>query len=166
MVPYVMTHGQMKQHQWFADNWDSLHMVLTSICIIMSLSNLVPYFLHYFVGAIALSNAQFSNGNIPTLVTSLACNGNENVLYNCTINSEKSCGRFEDAAIVCQGICLSIYLYLSISIYLSLSIYLYLSISIYLSMCPSSCLCVCLCVSQSLSSIHPPTHLPTHPSIK
>ncbi len=50
---------------------------------------------------------RFSDGNVPILITSLTCLGEEQRLYNCSINTGTlaSCGRFEDAGIVCQSEC-------------------------------------------------------------
>ncbi len=54
-----------------------------------------------------MSNAEFSDGDIPISVFSLSCNGDEQTLYNCNVNIDNviSCGQFEDAAIICQGNC-------------------------------------------------------------
>jgi len=58
----------------------------------------------YCLGAIALQN-EFSEGNLPVLISSLVCSGLEQDLLNCSVNigSSASCGRFEDAAVVCQS---------------------------------------------------------------
>lgn len=57
------------------------------------------------LGAIALTDAQFAERNNPVSIYSLACLGNEDDLTRCRINVgvSESCGRFEDAGIVCQG---------------------------------------------------------------
>ena len=60
----------------------------------------------FSLGAIALTDAQFSEGNIPVSISSLSCIGNEPTLQQCSVNIEEnveSCGRFEDAGIICQG---------------------------------------------------------------
>lgn len=58
------------------------------------------------VGAIALTDAQFAEGSNRVSINSLNCVGTEDSLANCSGNlaASGSCGRFEDAGIVCQGI--------------------------------------------------------------
>lgn len=59
-----------------------------------------------FAGAINLTNPLFAEGNAPISITSLSCDGSEEELSECSLNTGElvSCGRFEDAGIVCQGV--------------------------------------------------------------
>ena len=65
-------------------------------------------------GAIALNNSPFAEGSLPIHVDSLSCRGNETMLLGCPNNNMevRSCGRFEDASVICQGIqhCVSVVL--------------------------------------------------------
>ncbi len=57
-------------------------------------------------GAIALSDAQFSEGLKPTSYNEISCHGNESKLSECAFvgpSGAQSCGRFEDAETVCQS---------------------------------------------------------------
>jgi hypothetical protein len=66
--------------------------------------------LHLPIGAIALTDAQFAEGTSPVLITSQNCLGTEESLTDCTNLGDDtgSCGRFEDAGIVCQGMAMGI----------------------------------------------------------
>lgn len=57
------------------------------------------------VGAIALTNTQFAEGINRVSITSQNCVGTEDSLASCSDlgGASGSCGRFEDAGIVCQG---------------------------------------------------------------
>ncbi len=59
----------------------------------------------FVIGAIALSDSRFAEPNSLIAISSLECTGNEDRLFSCNVNSgiPATCGRFEDAAIVCQG---------------------------------------------------------------
>ena len=59
-------------------------------------------------GAIGLSNEVFSEEVAPLLLTDVSCTGTESTLLNCTYNTRPQylCGRFEDAGVVCQGVCM------------------------------------------------------------
>lgn len=57
-------------------------------------------------GAIALSDAQFAEGLKPTSYNAINCHGNESRLSDCVFvgpTGAQSCGRFEDAEVVCQS---------------------------------------------------------------
>ncbi len=59
-------------------------------------------------GAIALSDAQFSEGLKPTSYNEINCVGNESRLSDCAFvgpAGAQSCGRFQDAEVVCQSEC-------------------------------------------------------------
>ena len=53
-----------------------------------------------------MASGQFSNAAISVLVTSVACNGLEPALLNCSFStdSQQPCDAVEDSEIVCQGI--------------------------------------------------------------
>ena len=77
--------------------------------VIFTFEKAVYFLCFYFcwmfcLGSIALQN-EFSEGDLPILISSLVCSGLEQDLFNCSVNigSSVSCGRFEDAAIVCQS---------------------------------------------------------------
>ena len=59
----------------------------------------------FHAGAIALGEGLFSEENFPTLISSVNCSGTESELLNCyvSLGPGRSCGRFEDAVVVCQG---------------------------------------------------------------
>lgn len=65
--------------------------------------------LRTYIGAIALTVPQFAEGSNRISINSLNCVGTEDSLAVCSGNSAAagSCGRFEDAGIVCQGVCTS-----------------------------------------------------------
>lgn len=58
-----------------------------------------------YIGAIALTTTQFAEGIKPVSITSQNCVGTEDSLAACSDLGDVlgSCGRFEDAGIVCQG---------------------------------------------------------------
>jgi len=60
----------------------------------------------HFTGAITLNNSLYAEGNLPTHINTVSCRGAETLLLNCPFNNVAvgSCGRFEDAGIICQGI--------------------------------------------------------------
>ena len=75
-------------------------------CLYMLYCNCLTNACVTFSGAIALYDAQFSEGFSPVSVSSLTCTGEEPILFNCSVNAAEniaSCGRFEDAAVICQG---------------------------------------------------------------
>ena len=57
------------------------------------------------LGAIALTDSEFSEGSKPETVHDLQCNGTELEVLNChyVLQGNESCGQFEDAGVVCQG---------------------------------------------------------------
>ena len=59
-------------------------------------------------GAIALNNSPYAEGSLPTHINTVSCRGAETLLLDCPFNNVAvgSCGRFEDAGIICQGIVL------------------------------------------------------------
>ena len=50
----------------------------------------------------------FSEEVAPLLLRDVSCIGTESTLLNCTYNTRPQylCGRFEDAGVVCQGVCM------------------------------------------------------------
>lgn len=56
-------------------------------------------------GAIALTDSLFAEEILPISISSLGCSGEEEDISECNINTgvSVSCGRYEDAGIVCQG---------------------------------------------------------------
>ena len=69
-------------------------------CVIPCCCNL------HSTGAIALNNSPFAEDDLPIHVDILSCRGDENMLLSCPYNNMevRSCGRFEDASVICQGI--------------------------------------------------------------
>lgn len=59
----------------------------------------------FLKGAIALTLGQFGEENHPIAIDYINCNGSEERVINCdrSRDERRSCGRFEDAGIVCQG---------------------------------------------------------------
>ncbi len=56
-----------------------------------------------FVGAMPFGTAYYSNGNAPFVLSNLQCNGSEDHLLDCPqLNSVRTCGDQEDAAVNCQ----------------------------------------------------------------
>ena len=82
----------------FLDSCSKFLLFIVDICIVCC--NL------HSTGAIALTNSPFAEGSLPIHVDSLTCRGNETVLLGCPYNNVevRSCGRFEDASVICQGI--------------------------------------------------------------
>ena len=60
---------------------------------------------HSPIGAIALVRGLYSEGDRPLLIRDLSCSGAESALLDCPYNElmQTSCGPFNDAGIVCQG---------------------------------------------------------------
>ncbi len=62
------------------------------------------YLLTVTIGAVVLNDNPYSEGTLPSLVNSLSCDGTEEYLLECnTDQPARSCGRYEDAGVVCQG---------------------------------------------------------------
>ena len=57
---------------------------------------------HYFSGAIALSNAHFGQGFDDIVMNNVACIGSELKLTLCSYSSGHSCGHHKDASVQCQ----------------------------------------------------------------
>lgn len=55
-------------------------------------------------GAVARYSAYYGQGTGPILYDNVACNGNENVLQECSHTNIHNCGHYEDAGVSCQGI--------------------------------------------------------------
>ena len=66
-----------------------------------------------YAGAIAVTSGQFIAGNSP-LLNGVHCNGAESSLLECTYSNDSTCGRREDAAVVCQGVCVCMHVYMHI----------------------------------------------------
>ena len=68
-------------------------------------SNLPSDLVLIHVGAIAVTTGQFSDANVPILLSSLHCSGSESSLFQCpySADSQQMCGAAEDAAAICQG---------------------------------------------------------------
>ena len=65
--------------------------------------------MHKYVGAVVLPTGSFS-GALPTVLSDVACVGNESSLLNCSGNvASVECDSGEGAAIVCQGRFLLVY---------------------------------------------------------
>ena len=58
-----------------------------------------------FLEAIALSRAEFGQGDRPIYLDNVACIGNESRLAECQHqgNASHDCTHFEDAGVICQG---------------------------------------------------------------
>ena len=56
-------------------------------------------------GAIAVTTGRFSETSLPVLIGDLSCNGTESSILKCRYGpgTNTSCGRTEDAGIVCQS---------------------------------------------------------------
>ena len=133
MEPFVMTPGIMKLPRWSVDNLDYHHMVSSHynksygfFCHLILMTHKSTAWLWIFyrwyswilkqaapaiiclyciVGAIPLTDSFFAESVKPSVVNSLSCKGTETRLTECRINNDisRTCGRFEDAEIVCQG---------------------------------------------------------------
>lgn len=57
------------------------------------------------IGAINLDDSEFSESNKPEVVDTLLCDGTESNILDCVtiFEGSESCGQYEDAGIVCQG---------------------------------------------------------------
>ena len=65
-------------------------------------------------GAIMLHpNNPFDEGNLPSSINYLQCTGDEDRISDCNVNTEivDTCGRYEDAGIVCQGTTIVLYVH-------------------------------------------------------
>ena len=79
-----------------------LHLLL----LYLISSTVRTYCMYLSTGAIALPNARFAEGQKPTSINVLNCYGNESRLLECGFvgpAASQSCGRREDAGVVCQG---------------------------------------------------------------
>ena len=64
----------------------------------------VPYLNKTSAGALGLSNQLFSSEQLDIALSSVACNGSENSILTCNLNSHEAfCGPYDDAGVVCQG---------------------------------------------------------------
>lgn len=57
-------------------------------------------------GAIPIRRGVFGDNDLPTLLNSVSCNGNETELLKCVYNDNRlsaTCGTLNDAAVVCQS---------------------------------------------------------------
>ncbi len=99
MVLSVMTTGQTRQHQLLAGNW-AFHLMVQHF-----IQQLLPITVCIHVGAIGLTDAQFAEENNQIAINSINCAGTEERVADCNRNTGvlDSCGRFEDAGVVCQG---------------------------------------------------------------
>ena len=54
-----------------------------------------------------MTNEQFSDADVPILITGIACSGSEPALLTCPNNTDSQpfCEAVEDAGVVCQGVC-------------------------------------------------------------
>ena len=55
-----------------------------------------------YTGAVARSSAFYGQGTGPILYDDVGCNGNENVLQECSHINVHNCGHYEDAGVSCQ----------------------------------------------------------------
>ena len=115
MEQCAMTPGITQTLQWSANNWDFLHMVSTTpyfssectVIVTKCLSCILPF---SFAGAIG-GGETFGDRHDNSLVTSIACMGNESKLLNCPHDqSGHECGILKDAHVVCQGLCILSYI--------------------------------------------------------
>ena len=69
-------------------------------------------------GSIGLTNEVFSEEVAPLLLRDVSCTGTESTLLNCTHNTRPQylCGRFEDAGVVCQGVCACVCVYMYVCV--------------------------------------------------
>lgn len=85
-------------HRWFADNWDSLLMVRDR-----KLNNILTI-AQFQSGAIGLANQIFYEQKLDILLRDAKCNGSENTLLACDVNTRRTfCGPRDDSGVVCQG---------------------------------------------------------------
>ena len=83
---------------WFVSSWVFLPMVCIMMRIVLtSYSN--------FIGSIAIQSTYYNNYYDPTFFTGLTCNGSEDHLFNCAINtSAPNCSSTgNNANIICPG---------------------------------------------------------------
>ena len=61
----------------------------------------------YQTGAVAVTNEQFSDADVPILLAGVTCSGSEPSILTCPNNTDSQpfCEAVEDAAVVCQGVC-------------------------------------------------------------
>ena len=61
----------------------------------------------YQTGAVAVTNEQFSDADVPILLAGVTCSGSEPSILTCPNNTDSLpfCEAVEDAAVVCQGVC-------------------------------------------------------------
>ena len=57
----------------------------------------------HFPGAIAIAGGVFREENLPTLLGSVNCTGNEVSLLECQHNVETVCANTADSGVICQG---------------------------------------------------------------
>ena len=56
------------------------------------------------IGAVAIDGSTFTGSTFKSFISSVACNGNENNLFSCPLDSSAViCGGKAKAGIVCQG---------------------------------------------------------------
>ena len=60
------------------------------------------------IGSVAVTSAHYSDSTLPVTVNTVNCTGYEDGLLECPMNSVSNyvCDSYEDAGIVCQGLCL------------------------------------------------------------
>ena len=58
-----------------------------------------------FIGSLAIQSTYYNNHYVPTFFTGLNCNGSEDHLFNCAINtSAPACSStWNDANVICPG---------------------------------------------------------------
>ena len=98
-VQYVETvFGITMMPVWSVNNWDFLLMVCNIMCIVLTwYSN--------FIGSHAIQSTYYKIYYDPTFFTGLNCDGSEDHLFNCTINtSAPNCSStVNDANVICPG---------------------------------------------------------------
>ena len=74
------------------------HMYCFNLCIVLTQYS-------DFIGSLAIQSTYYNNYYVPTFFTGLNCNGSEDHLFNCAINtSAPTCSStWNDANVICPG---------------------------------------------------------------
>ena len=94
----VIAFGITMMPVWSVNSWDFLPMVYIIMCT----------FLTYYsniIGSLAIPSTYYNNYYDPTFFTGINCNGSEDHVFNCAINSNApACSSTgNDANVICPG---------------------------------------------------------------
>ena len=84
----------------------------------------------------------FSEEVAPLLLRDVSCTGTESTLLNCTYNTRPQylCGRFEDAGVVCQGVCMCV------GVHVCMHLWVHACMHAFVGACMYACACICGCM--------------------